>query len=100
MMRLARIIAPIVVLAIVSGLSYLSPGGPADASDQGYMSNTSPWAKNAARPAPVIEDIPLYGNCDAARAAGAAPLYYGQPGYRSDMDGDGDGVACEPYYGR
>lgn len=39
----------------------------------------------------------FYRNCNAARAAGAAPLYRGQPGYRPDMDGDNDGVACEPY---
>ncbi|MFZ4720654.1 MAG: excalibur calcium-binding domain-containing protein [Ilumatobacteraceae bacterium] len=36
-----------------------------------------------------------YRNCDAARAAGAAPLYAGDPGYRSGLDGDDDGVACE-----
>lgn len=36
-----------------------------------------------------------FRNCAAARAAGAAPLHAGQPGYRSQMDGDGDGVACE-----
>jgi len=41
-----------------------------------------------------------YRNCDAARAAGVAPLYYGEPGYREGMDGDGDGIACEPYRGR
>ncbi|HEY8702765.1 MAG TPA: excalibur calcium-binding domain-containing protein, partial [Arthrobacter sp.] len=31
-----------------------------------------------------------YANCTAAKAAGAAPLYAGQPGYRSAMDGDKD----------
>lgn len=36
-----------------------------------------------------------YENCDAARAAGAAPLYRGDPGYRSGLDRDDDGVACE-----
>lgn len=36
-----------------------------------------------------------YKNCSAARAAGAAPLYRGQPGYRSSLDRDGDGIACE-----
>jgi endonuclease YncB( thermonuclease family) len=41
-----------------------------------------------------------YRNCAEARAAGAAPLYRGRPGYRPEMDGDGDGVACEPYRGR
>jgi hypothetical protein len=36
-----------------------------------------------------------YANCAAVRAAGAAPLRAGQPGYREQMDGDRDGVACE-----
>ena len=36
-----------------------------------------------------------YPNCAAARAAGVAPLYAGQPGYSSNLDRDGDGVACE-----
>lgn len=36
-----------------------------------------------------------YANCAAVRAAGAAPLYVGQPGYSRDLDRDGDGVACE-----
>lgn len=36
-----------------------------------------------------------YPNCAAARAAGAAPILAGQPGYRSGLDGDNDGVACE-----
>lgn len=50
-----------------------------------------------ARPSPSVV---YYGNCAAVRAAGAAPLYRGQPGYRPEMDGDGDGIACEPYRGR
>lgn len=41
-----------------------------------------------------------YRNCTEARAAGATPLYAGDPGYGTHMDGDGDGVACEPYRGR
>lgn len=36
-----------------------------------------------------------YPNCAAARAAGAAPIYRGQPGYASHLDRDGDGIACE-----
>jgi hypothetical protein len=36
-----------------------------------------------------------YGSCAEARAAGAAPLYAGQPGYSRKLDRDGDGVACE-----
>ncbi|WP_254897878.1 excalibur calcium-binding domain-containing protein [Kitasatospora sp. NA04385] len=36
-----------------------------------------------------------YKNCTEAKAAGAAPLHRGEPGYRSALDRDGDGVACE-----
>lgn len=36
-----------------------------------------------------------FANCAAARAAGAAPLYRGDPGYRAALDRDNDGVACE-----
>lgn len=36
-----------------------------------------------------------YPNCAAVRAAGAAPLRVGDPGYRSGLDRDRDGVACE-----
>lgn len=42
----------------------------------------------------------FFRNCKEAWAAGAAPLRRGQPGYRPEMDGDGDGIACEPYRGR
>lgn len=34
--------------------------------------------------------------CNDARAAGTAPIYRGEPGYRPEMDGDSDGIACEP----
>lgn len=44
---------------------------------------------------PVDVSAAYYPNCRAAKAAGAAPLYAGQPGYRTGLDGDGDGVACE-----
>ncbi len=36
-----------------------------------------------------------FDSCAAARAAGAAPLHAGDPGYRTGLDGDRDGVACE-----
>ncbi|MDQ0117971.1 hypothetical protein J2T22_001144 [Pseudarthrobacter defluvii] len=39
--------------------------------------------------------VVYYANCSEAVAAGAAPLYAGSPGYRSGLDGDGDGAACE-----
>lgn len=36
-----------------------------------------------------------YANCKEARAAGAAPLYLGESGYRAELDRDHDGIACE-----
>ncbi|WUC81910.1 excalibur calcium-binding domain-containing protein [Streptomyces sp. NBC_00536] len=36
-----------------------------------------------------------YSNCTAAKAAGAAPIRRGQPGYRSALDRDNDGIACD-----
>ncbi len=37
----------------------------------------------------------FYENCDAARAAGAAPVYEGDPGYGPHLDRDRDRVGCE-----
>jgi beta-lactam-binding protein with PASTA domain len=53
--------------------------------------------------AEVPQPLPVYGgggsayykNCDAARAAGAAPIYRGEAGYRPALDRDKDGIACE-----
>lgn len=50
------------------------------------------------KPPPPPDDEPddvYYANCAEVRAAGAAPLHRGEPGYRSGLDRDGDGVACE-----
>ncbi|WP_308495786.1 GmrSD restriction endonuclease domain-containing protein [Kocuria sp. cx-455] len=45
--------------------------------------------------APEAQGGAYFAKCADARAARAAPLYAGQPGYRPGLDGDGDGVACE-----
>ena len=53
-------------------------------------------------PTPAPADVPAgtpqtapYPDCAAARAAGAAPLHRGDPGWSDTMDGDRDGTACE-----
>ncbi|OBI01016.1 hypothetical protein A5679_19200 [Mycobacterium scrofulaceum] len=46
-------------------------------------------------PAPTTGASVYYPNCKAACADGVAPIYRGQPGYRSGLDRDGDGIACE-----
>ena len=48
--------------------------------------------KSESEPEPQKE---FYVNCKAVKAAGAAPLYRGDPGYSEDLDRDGDGIACE-----
>ncbi|MFJ1971211.1 excalibur calcium-binding domain-containing protein [Streptomyces sp. NPDC087903] len=36
-----------------------------------------------------------YANCTEVRAAGAAPIHRGEPGYASHLDRDNDGTACD-----
>ena len=57
----------------------------------------APYVPPAPAPAPYVPPAPAayYASCAAVRAAGAAPLYAGQPGYSFSLDRDRDGVACE-----
>jgi endonuclease YncB( thermonuclease family) len=59
----------------------------------------APTVQQPVAPQPTAKPDPpssvSYKNCAAVKAAGAAPLYAGQPGYGSHLDRDGDGVACE-----
>jgi hypothetical protein len=61
--------------------------------------STSPEpAKSSAKGSPKPTKKPglvFYANCAQAKAAGAAPLHLGEPGYRPALDRDRDGIACE-----
>ena len=61
-------------------------------SKSGANSESESQKKSESTPEPQKE---FYANCKEAKAAGAAPLYRGDPGYREDLDRDGDGTACE-----
>jgi hypothetical protein len=37
----------------------------------------------------------IFKNCTEVKKAGKAPIRRGDPGYSSELDGDGDGIACE-----
>ena len=39
----------------------------------------------------------FYGTCREAFLDGRANIRVGEPGYRRELDVDGDGLACEPY---
>ena len=79
---------------------------PAVAEPAPFVAVPAPAAPAPApvAPAPVVQaPAPVapapaavyYANCSAAKAAGAAPIYAGQAGYRAALDRDSDGVACE-----
>ena len=52
---------------------------------------------NFVDPPPPVDQH--FFNCRAAHAAGYEDIPRGDPSYREWMDGDSDGLACEPYRG-
>ena len=65
-----------------------------DPYDDPDAASTDPPAVPATDPSPSGDSV-YYDSCDAARAAGAAPVHAGDPGYGRHLDGDGDGTGCE-----
>ena len=55
----------------------------------------APAAPAPAAPAPAAPSDVYYENCTAVKAAGAAPIHPGDPGWQSKFDRDKDGVGCE-----
>lgn len=70
---------------------------PTPASDVIEAQEPAKTAPVKAKPQPVGHPP---RNCAEARRRGIAPMYEGDPNYGEWMDGDGDGIACEPYHGR
>ncbi|WP_404370803.1 excalibur calcium-binding domain-containing protein [Sphingomonas sp. MMS24-J45] len=81
-------------LGVVLGIGSVvtSPQGRAAVATKASTVAVATGLKRARKPQPGDD----WGGCNAARAAGTAPIYRGEPGYRADMDGDNDGIACEP----
>ncbi|MPY67943.1 MBL fold metallo-hydrolase [Deinococcus sp. SDU3-2] len=79
----------------------VQPGGKyAITTERRGTAAPSPATAPSPRPQPAPVSVPpassvYYQNCAAARAAGAAPVRVGQPGYGKHLDRDGDGVGCE-----
>lgn len=97
LMGLPAIVAILVLLGSVSASAH--PGGLAadgchnDRKSGGRHCHRS--SKASEREKPKRSGSAYYANCAEARAAGAAPIFRGQPGYGAHLDRDGDGKACE-----
>lgn len=96
-----RYSALIAVLSIVvpTGSVFAHPGGLAADGCHNDRKNGGRHCHGGNKPAPraqrLFTDDVYFPNCAAARAAGAAPVRAGQPGYARHLDRDGDGVGCE-----
>ncbi|WP_083721106.1 excalibur calcium-binding domain-containing protein [Sphingopyxis sp. QXT-31] len=52
-------------------------------------------SSSSSKPQRLVGEGRSFANCAAARAAGAAPVRRGDPGYGGHLDRDGDGIGCE-----
>ena len=65
-------------------------------SDPGVVQSTAPAkSEGGGGPRGLVGSAVHFENCDAARAAGAAPVHRGDPGYGAHLDRDGDGTGYE-----
>lgn len=75
-------------------------GGAAASPRERPSRDLMPSAGNKLTSSGTSNDGRAYRNCSEARAAGAAPVRRGEPGYGPQLDRDNDGIGCEPYRGR
>lgn len=77
---------------------YVTPEPTSPPTKKPTVKATKPPTKAPTKKAtkkPTPKPYAYYKNCAAVRAAGKAPLYAGEPGYRAGLDRDHDGKACE-----
>ena len=66
-------------------------GSSDSGEDSESGANSESQKKSESAPEPQKE---FYSSCKEAKAAGAAPMYEGDPGYRPELDRNHDGIAC------
>ena len=104
-------IALVALFAFVAGkLSGEDPNHGADETPRAFVSQTPTSYESGAsyaepepfapQPQRFVSEERTFGsrpfrNCREARAAGAAPVRIGDPGYAPRLDRDGDGIGCE-----
>jgi hypothetical protein len=83
-------LAPSGSAAVPQGVAIAQASGPSVPSGRG----------SARASASGVSDGLYFRSCAEAERAGYSSMAIGTPGYREGLDGDHDGVACEPYTGR
>lgn len=101
---LTAVLSAIVTLAISCGAALAHSGG-LDASGCHHNRKTGDYHCHRPQRTTLQQADPVpnllgsgggvFANCSAARAAGAAPVRIGDPGYGPHLDRDHDGIGCE-----
>jgi cytoskeletal protein RodZ len=121
-MRTVQILVAAVILGLLGGYGWsamvqrktqmqipkaafsIPPDVPESSSDKDWTERATKKAPPAIEPdradPTAVEQSVYYASCDDARAAGKAPIRSAEPGYRSELDAKGDGIACEPHRGK
>ncbi|WP_426387630.1 excalibur calcium-binding domain-containing protein [Sphingobium sp. R-21] len=90
-------------VALVMAASFLVHGHPGGLNTEGCHNDRRTGSYHCHRHVPSQPPLQTlsgagsgaFRNCAAARAAGAAPVRAGDPGYGRHLDRDGDGIGCE-----
>ena len=104
-MRLPSIVAFALIFPSVSLPTTVVSAHPGGLNAEGCHNNRksggyhchrgSSASASSARRAVSMSSSREFANCSQARAAGAAPVREGDPGYGRHLDRDGDGIGCE-----
>lgn len=94
-MRVVLFLMAAVLFGLTGGYAWSQWSKPSAAQVVTARAQAVPSAKPGQTKA-EIEESEYYPDCAAANAAGKGPLYEGQPGYRKELDPDGDGMTCIP----
>lgn len=94
-MRALLFLIAAAILGLTGGYAWSHWSKPSPAQKAIAQAQSIPSAKPGETKAEMEESV-YFADCDAAKAAGREPLYEGQPGYRKELDPDGDGMACIP----
>jgi len=87
----------LIALAVMAGLAFIGRD-QLEADVRGLIDGQPVTSAQSAQPVRMFSPQPdqHFRNCDQAHAAGRYNIRISDPSYRSRMDGDGDGIACEP----